>query len=91
MKYAIAYDIVDDKRRRHVVKILLGVGYRVQKSVFEGFLSSDELTQITAKLANMINIKEDSVRFYPLCESCNKKVGVIGVGVMIEKIDYIIV
>ena len=91
MKYAIAYDIVDDKRRRHVVKILLGVCYRVQKSVFEGFLSSDEITEITSRLSEVIDDKEDSIRFYPLCESCNKKIDMIGVGIMIEKIEYIIV
>ena len=91
MKYVIVYDIVDDKRRCHVVRILLGVCYRVQKSVFEGFLSSDELTNITAKLTKVIDSKEDSVRFYPLCEACNKKIDLIGVGIMIEKIEYIIV
>ncbi len=91
MKYAIAYDISDDKRRRHVVKILMGVAYRVQKSVFEGILSSDEIKEITTKLADIINPKQDSVRFYPLCESCNSKINMAGTGIMIEKINYIVV
>lgn len=91
MKYVISYDIVDDTRRRNVVKFLLGVAYRVQKSVFEGCFSSDEIKNASEKLSKIIDKKTDSIRFYPLCESCNKKIQIIGTGVIIEKINYIII
>lgn len=31
----VVYDIVEDKRRKNLVKFLEGFGFRVQKSVFE--------------------------------------------------------
>ncbi|MCD6460506.1 CRISPR-associated endonuclease Cas2 [bacterium] len=91
MKYAIAYDITSNKRRNKVVKILMGCAYRVQKSVFEGFFTLNELNQIKIKLDKAINAKTDSIRFFPICDSCNKKIDIIGLGCKIESIDYLIV
>jgi len=90
MKYAIAFDIVDDRKRYRAVKVLLEYGYRVQKSVFEAFLSSEALTECAEKLKKIIDAKVDSVRFYPLCRDCETKVAVMGIGTSVEKADYII-
>ena len=35
----VIYDIIDNKRRTRLVKILEGFGFRVQKSAFEARLS----------------------------------------------------
>lgn len=90
MKYAIAYDITSNRRRNKVVKILLGCSYRVQKSVFEGFFTARELQDIRIALSKVINPHKDSVRFFPICDSCNKKIDIIGLGCKIESIDYLI-
>jgi len=91
LKYAIAYDITSNRKRQKTVKILLGCSYRVQKSVFEGFFTANELDQIKVKLSKVINHKTDSVRFFPICDSCNKKIDILGLGCKIETIDYLIV
>jgi len=91
MKYIIAFDIVDGHTRYRVAKTLLEYGYRVQKSVFEGFLSKESLEECAGKLEKIINKEEDSVRFYPLCKDCEKKVFIKGIGTFIEEVDYIII
>ena len=76
--YVIAYDIPDDKRRTKVHKILLGYGKWTQYSLFECFLNRKELVLLRSKLAEHLEAKEDSVRFYPLCANCVAKVETIG-------------
>ncbi len=90
MKYAIAFDIVNDRVRYRAVKTLLEYGYRVQKSVFEGFFSKETLEECRTKLGKIINAKEDSVRFYALCGQCETKIDLIGIGRSVEKTEYII-
>ena len=41
-KFAITYDISDDRRRAKVARVLLHYGQRIQKSVFVGYLEDDE-------------------------------------------------
>ena len=76
--YVIAYDIPDDKRRTKVHKILLGYGKWTQYSLFECFLTRKDLVLLRSKLAEHLEVKEDSVRFYPLCANCMSKVETVG-------------
>lgn len=79
MRYAISYDISSDKRRRKVVKVLEGVGYRVQYSVFECDLTDQQLTRLKQQLAKYILPNSgESVRFYQLCAACEDKIAIIG-------------
>ena len=67
MRIVISYDISDNKRRRKIVKILEGCGYRVQYSVFECDLNPTQLTQLQARLRPMVKTELwESIRFYPL-------------------------
>ena len=73
MRYVISYDISDDKRRRKVVKVLEGVGYRVQYSVFEADLSRKQLADLQKRLKPYVKPKTtESIRFYQLCADCRK-------------------
>ena len=90
MKYVISFDIVNDRIRARVVKILSEYAYRVQKSVFEGLISKESKEEMQQKLENIIDRKKDSVRIYPLCGKCEPEVHIIGIGTKIEKVDYII-
>lgn len=74
----IAYDIPSDKRRKKIHSILLGYGKWTQYSLFECFLSKKELLLLQAKLEEHLIAAQDSVRFYPLCANCVKKVETIG-------------
>lgn len=76
--YVIAYDIPDDKRRTKVHKILLGYGKWTQYSLFECFLTRKQLVYLQSRLADHLEAREDSVRFYPLCAACVSKVETIG-------------
>jgi CRISPR-associated protein Cas2 len=64
--YVITYDIPCDKRRKKVSDLLEGYGRRVQYSVFECVLTSTKYEELRQRLQKRVNLKADSVRFYPL-------------------------
>ena len=70
----VSYDIVNDKKRRKLVNVLLNYGHRVQKSVFECNISEKEYTILYSQIVKLNILVEDSVRFYNLCEACVKKI-----------------
>ena len=88
--YVIAYDIPDDKRRTKVHKILLGFGKWTQYSLFECFLSRKELVLLRSKLAEHLVEKQDSVRFYPLCANCVRRVETVGGPAPVEKLLFVV-
>ena len=70
----IAYDISDDRRRNHVVKLLEKVGLRINFSVFECLLTDNQYTKLQNDIAKRINFKEDLVIYYPICMDCYSKI-----------------
>jgi CRISPR-associated protein Cas2 len=76
--YVISYDISCDKRRKKVSDILESYGHRVQYSVFECYLTKKKLKQLKKQLKRLINIAEDSLRFYPLSEHTFSQVEIWG-------------
>lgn len=64
MLVVVAYDIPDSKRRKKLSDFLEGYGRRVQRSVFECFLSLDEMTKLHGQLAKRVVPAEDDVRLY---------------------------
>lgn len=79
MRTVISYDISDDKRRRKVVKVLEGVGYRVQYSVFEAELTTRQYTALKRRLKPLVAPKTtDSIRYYRLTADCAALVEVVG-------------
>ncbi len=73
----ISYDIIEDSRRNRVSKVLLDYGDRVQYSVFE-VSTPDKLPEIKERISKLIDRKEDNIRYYLLCRSCEEKKIVIG-------------
>lgn len=80
MFIVVSYDIVDDKRRNKVHRALKDFGSPVQYSVFECLVSAAAFQRLKKRLAPLIAMKEDSIRFYVLCESCQEKIEIIGRG-----------
>ncbi|NJN82975.1 MAG: CRISPR-associated endonuclease Cas2 [Caldilineaceae bacterium] len=76
--YVIAYDIPSDKRRTKVHKILSGYGHWTQFSLFECYLTEKEYLRLRSVLDRHLEEKLDTVRFYPLCAACQKKVETVG-------------
>lgn len=80
MFYVISYDIPDNRRRNRLAKVLKGCGTRVQYSVFEAHLNRKEYEALKSAVARVINLSEDSVRYYALCSNCAGRIEVPAVG-----------
>lgn len=84
----IIYDIIDNKTRNKMVKLLESYGNRVQKSAFEALLTSVQYNEVIRKICNIIN-EEDNVRMYRLNSS--NEVVLIGTSDTIYEEDVIII
>ena len=78
--YVVAYDVVHDRRRLKVARLLERYGERVQYSVFEMYLTTEEWARLRRHLERLLNPKEDSVRVYRLCAVCRQRVVILGQG-----------
>jgi CRISPR-associated protein Cas2 len=78
MLIVVVYDIADDKRRLKLSNFLEGHGRRVQESVFECFMSLDEMRRLHKKVLRRVKPVEDNVRFYWLAADAVTKVLTIG-------------
>lgn len=79
--FLVCFDIVDDKKRRRAVKVLLSHGVRVQKSVFEcPNLSERRFLKMKSKLEEIIDHTEDTCRYYLICRDCIRKMEFSGIG-----------
>jgi CRISPR-associated protein Cas2 len=74
----VVYDVPDDKRRTKLAKFLEGYGRRVQWSVFECFLSLDEMRDLYVRVGKLVKSEEDNVRFYWISEEAVGRSLVIG-------------
>ncbi|EDX70843.1 CRISPR-associated protein Cas2 [Coleofasciculus chthonoplastes PCC 7420] len=78
MLVVVVYDIPNDKRRTKLSNFLEGYGRRVQFSVFECFLSLDQMRQLYEKVKKLVEPVEDNVRFYWISEEAVSRALVIG-------------
>lgn len=78
MRWVVAYDIPDDRRRLKVANILQGFGDRVQHSVFEAVLEDRDRQALEDELSRVIVPQEDRLRMYPLCNACARAVTDLG-------------
>ncbi|MBI2567093.1 MAG: CRISPR-associated endonuclease Cas2 [Candidatus Schekmanbacteria bacterium] len=91
MYIVVSYDVVSDRRRAEVAKVLEDTGRRVQKSVFECRIDERALLRLRKRLAEAIDQSEDSVRFYRLCQRCVTSLEVLGQGTLTADEDVIVV
>ena len=89
MFFVVTYDIIDDKRRTKIAKILGDFGTRVQYSVFECNLTDSEYRRLQKRLVRNVG-ERDSIRYYPLCGSCKEKVEIVGEGILTRDQDFYI-
>jgi CRISPR-associated protein Cas2 len=79
MFLVVSYDVVDDQKRKKLADILKDYGRRVQYSVFELDLEKRFIEQMVKEATACIDLKEDSLRIYHLCDECTRKIDVIGI------------
>lgn len=83
MMVLITYDVNTEtaagrKRLRHVAKLCVDYGQRVQNSVFECSVTPAEFVEIRDKLTNIIDMEMDSIRFYRLGKHWQNRVETLG-------------
>lgn len=61
----IIYDIVDNKRRLKLAKLLQGYGFRIQKSAFEATISKKKYHELIERLPAYA-AKTDSIKVYKI-------------------------
>ena len=84
----VSYDIVKNKNRTKLRKVLMDYGYPVQKSVFEVMLDWKKLERLKREVQQFVEDPGDSVRFYQVCDSCRERVQVLGRGELFLNDDY---
>lgn len=62
----IIYDIVDNRKRVKLAKLLSGYGKRVQKSAFEAMLTTQRYNKLIEENPRYIDKTEDNVRIYKI-------------------------
>lgn len=96
MYILVTYDVdITDKsgqrRLRRVAKACLDYGQRVQNSVFECELTEVQLCMLKERIKEIIDHSLDSIRFYHLNRSENRRVEVMGVETAFNVNDAIII
>ena len=64
---AVCFDISDSKRLRRVSNELENFGKRVQRSLFKCHLDDKEFKDLKERMADLIDEKQNHVRYYLLC------------------------
>lgn len=96
MYILVTYDVdTTDKsgqrRLRRVAKACLDYGQRVQNSVFECELTDVQFCILKERINEIIDLSLDSIRFYHLNRSENRRVEVMGVETAFNVNDAIII
>ena len=96
MYILVTYDVdTTDKsgqrRLRRVAKACLDYGQRVQNSVFECELTEVQFCILKDRINEIIDHSLDSVRFYHLNRSENRRVEVMGIETAFDVNDAIII
>lgn len=91
MLVLITYDVNvtgsgGQKRLRNIAKTCLDYGMRVQNSVFECEVDPAQFTNLKAKLLQIYEPKEDSLRFYFLGKNGRNKVEHMGAKLVADPI-----
>ncbi len=89
MMLVVTYDVdtsdaAGQKRLRKVAKICERCGMRVQNSVFEVLVDAAQLVVLKRDLEKVIDMTQDSVRFYRLGNSYEKRIETMGCKPLIE-------
>lgn len=77
-------DTAGQKRLRKVAKICERYGMRVQNSVFEVILDAAQLAVLKHELEKIIDMAQDSVRFYRLGNSYENRIETMGRRPLVE-------
>jgi CRISPR-associated protein Cas2 len=86
----IVYDITDNHRRSHLSDFLEGHGRRVQESVFECFVSLEQMPMIFERVSQIVTTA-DNLRFYWIPSDAVPRTLTIGSALPTPPPDYYII
>lgn len=81
----VAYDIVDNKMRTKLMKLLKGNGEHIQKSVFECILDEAQIEVLVKHIEWLIDPEKDTVRLYVFHRREVADITVVGTGEVYEQ------
>lgn len=87
----IAFDVSDNRRRRQVARVLLAAGHRVQRSVFEAWLTPAQRQRLERRLAEVLDPEHDRLDVFVLRPLDADRIVVEGYGARTEMLNYAIV
>jgi CRISPR-associated protein Cas2 len=84
MVVLVTYDVstlttVGRNRLSRVAKTCVGFGQRVQHSVFECDVDPAQFATLRARLLDIVDLKEDSLRFYFLGSNWKRRIEHLGI------------
>lgn len=74
----VAYDISNPRTLKKAANVCLDFGIRIEKSVFECNLASDDFEVLWRRLCDLVDEETDSLVCYPICAACEKSVTTFG-------------
>lgn len=83
MLTVFTYDVVEDKRRRKVAKLLEDCASRVQLSVFETRMTEQKANTVAQRIAGLLG-DHDSLRVYVIGADGERRSRVFGNGIPFE-------
>lgn len=69
MKWVIAYDVSKDRSRRKIARRLKQMGFRRQKSVFEGEAAPGNISLLLDELTEFLDCEQDVLTAWPSTEN----------------------
>lgn len=89
MMLVVTYDVdtsdtAGQKRLRKVAKICERHGMRIQNSVFEVLVNAAQLGALKSELEKVIDLAQDSVRFYRLGNTYENRIETMGKKPLVE-------
>ncbi len=74
MKWVVAYDIADDRRRAQISTLLYHIGWRIQYSIFEVELTAEEFASLLGDLTAVMDELRDRMHLFPACKCRRERV-----------------
>ncbi len=89
MHVLVTYDVSTEtaagkRRLRKIAEACQNFGQRVQKSVFECAVNEMQYEELTRRLVNIMDEKEDSLRLYRLAQPKEQYVKVFGIDTAVD-------
>ncbi len=71
----VTYDISDNTARSYFIKKLQSYGfYRIQKSVFAGYITVDDRLNLADEIEAFLSSDNDSIIIFPICNNCKSSI-----------------